>query len=104
MNRWDAIEEIQKHSSELRELFYRFEEYTTQAKGYDDEDDLKSARVILPLGISLFLPIWTILASIGRRYGVDLDVVDVKELESTEKGVTERPWISLPTYLLGLLL
>jgi hypothetical protein len=97
MNRLDAIEEIQKHSSELRELFYRFEEYTAKAKGYG-EDDVKSVRFIVPLGISLFFPIWTIVSSIGRRYGVDLDVVDVKEVELTEKGETDKPWISITNY------
>jgi hypothetical protein len=97
MNRRDAMEEIQKHSSELRELFYHFEEYTTQEKRYD-KDGAKSVCFILPLGISLFFPTWTIVASIGRRYGVDLDVVDLKELELTEKGETDEPWISITNY------
>jgi len=97
MDRRDAMDEIQKHSSALRELFYRFEEYTAQAKGYD-EDYVKSVRFIVPLGISLFFPMWTIVSSIGRRYGVGLDVFDIKELEITEKGATERPWISITNY------
>lgn len=97
MNRWDAIQEIQKYSSGLRELSYRFEEYTTQAKEYD-EDDMKGVRFILPLGISLCFPMWATVTSIGRRYGVDLDVVDVKELELARKGATDRPWISISNY------
>ena len=53
MNRWDTIKEIQKHSSGLKEVIYYFEEYTTQAEKYD-EDNVKSVRFILPLPVCLF--------------------------------------------------
>lgn len=97
MNRWSAMGELQKHSPMLRELFYRFEEHTRQAKRHD-KDDVKSVQLIVPLGISLFFPMWTIVASIGRRYGVNLNIVDVKGLELAEKETMGRQWISMSNY------
>ena len=93
MNRWNAIKKIHRYSFGLDELFYRFEEHPTEAKEYD-EDDVKGVRFILPLKISMFFPMLNVVAGIGRRCGVELDVMDIRELELEEKGETGKPWVS----------
>jgi tRNA(Ser,Leu) C12 N-acetylase TAN1 len=103
MNRWKTIKEIQKHATELKKLIYlfeEFEEWDTQPKKPSVEN-LKNVKFILPLKTSLFSPYQRLAVSIGKRYGVDFDIVDIKELELLMNGKEWTPWVPLykPVYI-----
>lgn len=97
MNRWEAIKEIQKHATGLRKLIYLFEEYETQPKKPDSDDEVKNVKFVLPLQIGMSPPFPRIAINTGARYGIDFDIVDVKELELEMKGKDWTPWVPIPS-------